>query len=89
MSITIEVEKINASAISFSRSVIDDPDTRDFKVKVVGDEFIIYPAHMKFFGIATPQQRANLLLERLAHNKPDPDATQIPDEALRREHIYE
>ncbi len=89
MSVTIEIEKIHASVISLPRDVIEDSETREFKIKVVGNEFVIYSAHMKFFEVATPQQRANLLLERLAHNKPNPDAPQIPDEALRRENIYE
>ncbi len=89
MSVTIEIEKIHASAISFPRDVIEDSETREFRIKVVGNEFVIYPAHMKFFEVATPQQRANLLLERLAHNKSNPDAPQIPDEALRRENFYE
>jgi hypothetical protein len=89
MSITVEIEKIHASAIRFPRDVIEDSETREFKIKVVGNEFIVYPAHMKFFEIATPQQRADVLLERLAVHKPNEAAPQIPDEALRRENIYE
>jgi hypothetical protein len=88
MSVTIEVEKINANVISFPRDVIEDSETREFKIKVVGNEFIVYPAHMKFFEIATPQQRANLLLERLAHTKPKEDEPQTSDEAFCRENMY-
>ncbi len=89
MSITIEIEKNNLGAISLPLTALDSSETREFKIKVVGDELIIYPAHLKFYEVATPQQRANLLLERLSHEKPDPNAPQIPDEAFRRENIYE
>jgi hypothetical protein len=89
MSITIEIEKNNLGAISLPLTALDSSDTREFKIKVVGDKLIIYPAHLKFYEVATPQQRANLLLERLSHEKSDPNAPQIPDEALRRKNIYE
>jgi hypothetical protein len=89
MSITIEIEKNTLGAISLPLTALDSSDTREFKIKVVGDELIIYPAHLKFYEVATPQQRANLLLERLSHEKSDPNAPQIPDEALRRKNIYE
>jgi hypothetical protein len=89
MSITIEIEKNDLGAFTLPRAALDNLETREFKIKVVGDELIIYPAHLKFYEVATPQQRANLLLERLSHEKPDPNAPQIPDEAFRRKNIYE
>ncbi len=64
-------------------------DAREFKTVLVGEELLIYPAHLKFYQVATPKQRAQRLLDRLARRKLDPEAIQIPDEAFRRENMYE
>jgi hypothetical protein len=64
-------------------------EAQKFKTVLVGKELIIYPDHLKFYQVATPQQRAQKILDRLARRKPNPSAIQIPDEALRRENMYE
>jgi hypothetical protein len=88
MSITIEIEKNNLGAISLPLTALDSSDTREFKIKVVGDELIIYPAHLKLYEVATPEQQAKLI-EEWANSKKSDTPSQIPDEALRRKNIYE
>ena len=67
---------------------LEHDSAREFKIQVVGDELIIYPAHLKFYEVATPEQQA-LFLEEWANRKKSSTPSQIPDEALRREHLYE
>jgi hypothetical protein len=67
---------------------LEKPTTQAYKIQVVGTELVIYPAHLKFFEVATPEQQARFL-EEWANSPKSAVPSQVSDESLRREHLYE
>jgi hypothetical protein len=63
-------------------------EAQEFKTVLVGSELVIYPAHLKFYEVATPEQQAKWL-ETWANSPKSKQPSQISDESLRREHLYE
>jgi hypothetical protein len=64
-------------------------ETQEYKMRIIDGELIVYPAHLKLYEVVTKEQLAKAILERASKRKPDPNAIQIPDEALRRENMYD
>lgn len=64
-------------------------ETPQYKMRIIDGELIVYPAHLKLHQVVTPQQLAKAFSERPKRRPAQDNPVQIPDEALRRENMYE